>query len=115
MKLYRTSFLSVTALMMLLSCVLLTQKVSASCGSFTISTQDTSWSFSAAAGSSQSRTLTITNTSGADLTLSFTTGSDAFIVLEHTQITIPASGDSGRSGQATITIKFAPGANATGT
>jgi hypothetical protein len=68
MKPYRTSFLSVAALMMLLSSLSFfkTQSANAEC-KFTISTADTAWSFSAVAGTKQTRVLTITNISDSDI------------------------------------------------
>jgi hypothetical protein len=114
MKPYRTSFMRLAAFfMLLLSVSFVANQAEAKCGSFTISTDDSTWGFSAAAGATQSRTLTITNTSGMELPLVITTGSDAFTV-EHSSFTIPATGDSGQAGIAKITITFKPGLNALG-
>ena len=108
--------MKITAFLMLLSsfAFLPTTTARASCASFTIDTKDETWTFSAAAGGSQTRTLTITNISGAELALIIATGSDAFTV-DLTSFTLPAMGDSGRYSTSTLTITFKPGANATGT
>ena len=111
MKPYRTSFLSIAAFMMLLYSMTFihTQSAQAADCGFTLSSNDLTWSFTANAGASQSRSLVITNTSGASLTLKIgISGTDAFSV-NHSDLTL-AAGDT-----ATITITFHPGLTATGT
>src|SRR4051812_46725341 len=115
MKPYRTILARTGASIMLVLASFLILSGSAKAGDcgFTLSTSDATWTFSAAAGATQSRTLTITNTSGAALSLTVSLPSDAFTV-NHTQFTIPAQNDSGQNGTATLTITFKPGLNAIG-
>lgn len=111
MKPYRTSFLKAAALLALLFSMTFvnSQTASADCG-FTLSSNDQVWTFSAYPGASQTRSLTITNTSGVTLTLNLAiTGSDAFSV-NHTQITLHA----GDTASVEIGITFHPGSTARG-
>ncbi len=104
MKPYLTSFMRVAALMTLLCSLTFvgSKSASADCG-FTLSSTDASWAFTANAGSTQSRTFYVTNTSGGSLTLKFSITSAASFTVNHEQITL-ANGDT-----ASFTIKFAPG------
>ena len=111
MKPYHTSFLrAAAALMLLLSLSLLTsQKASANCDGFTISTADSVWSFSAAIGATQSRTLLVTNNTDSTLVLDAVVNSTSFFTLNHTQFIIHAHDT------VSVIITFAPtqGSNST--
>src|SRR5579864_3269926 len=111
MKPYLTSFLRVTALAMLLYSLSFfsSQKASANCDYFTLQTQDTTWSFTANAGSSQSRTLMVMNNSDSTLSLSAVVNSSSLFTLNHTVFQIPAHDTVG----VVITFTAPTGSNTT--
>jgi hypothetical protein len=91
MKPYRTSLLGIAALIMLLcSNFLISSTANASCTSISLITKDTAWTFSAAAGSSQARSLIIENVTDSDMVVTLgVTGTSQF-GLSHGDFTIPA-------------------------
>jgi len=108
MKPYRTSFMKVSALMMLvLSLSFFSSQSSKAQCRFSISTADSVWVFSATAGSTQSRTLFITNTtnSSIDITAGIVSGTQFSLNQDSFSI---AAGDS-----ATLVITFDPSSNTT--
>ena len=111
MKPYHTSFLRAAALMMLLCSLSFCHIPSAHAQCrFSVGTADTAWSFSAAAGATQSRTLIITNVSDSTITVTagIVSGSPSF-GLNHDQF-ILTPGDT-----ASVIITFLPASNTTAT
>jgi hypothetical protein len=110
MKPYLTSFMRATALLMLIcSLSFFTSGSSYAQCKFTISTVDSTWLFSAAAGSVQTRTLTITNTSDSTVVITAGIVSGTGFGLNHDQFTI-LSGDT-----ASLEITFEPSLGTTAT
>src|SRR5690242_11723846 len=105
MKSY-TPYLRVAMALLLTMILFNTRQIKAECG-FTISTRDTSWVFSATAGTTQSRNLYVVNTTDSTITVNAAiTGSTRF-ELNHSEFTIHA-GDT-----AVVVITFQPPQGAT--
>jgi hypothetical protein len=104
MKAYRTSFLSVTALLVLLSSVTIFSRTATACPDFIYGPT----SFTAVPGGSQVQTWTVAGYVGMSgkVDANITAGSDVFTV---NQSVTTFSSDS-----ATFTITFTPGINSTG-
>jgi hypothetical protein len=102
MKAYRTSFVSVAALLMLLCSMSIFSRIATAC----VNEFSGPTSFTAAPGGSQSETWTVYGF--GPVTVNITAGSDVFTVSQ-----MPVNSFSGDS--ATFTITFNPGANAIGT
>src|SRR5579872_4502760 len=110
MKPYRTSFMKVSALMMLvLSLSFFSSQSSKAQCRFSVSTADSVWVFSAAAGSTQSRTLIITNTSDSVITITAGIVSGTQFGLNHDGFTMKP-GDT-----VSLVITFEPSSNTTAT
>src|SRR4051812_9389269 len=108
MKPYLTSFMRVAAFLALLLSLTLAEEAKANDCGFSLSSNDQTWSFTAYPGTSQSRTLIITNTSTSSLTLNLAvSGSEAFGI-NHNHITLGA-GDT-----TSVVITFHPGSTASG-
>ncbi|MBS1903337.1 MAG: choice-of-anchor D domain-containing protein [Bacteroidetes bacterium] len=96
---------AVLSLLALLLATVTAQSSKADCA-YSLSTADSAWSFSANAGSEQTRTFWVTNTGSTTITLEISlSGTDAFSVTPH--IDTLAAGDS-----VQITVVFHPGSGA---
>jgi hypothetical protein len=90
MKPYHTSFLRVVACIALLCSLsfVSAERANANCSYFTLGTQDTTWSFTAAVGQTQSRTLIVTNNSDSTLILDAVVYNSSLFHLNDSQFTI---------------------------